>query len=563
LIGYDMNDQLKPTTKRGHMLTLKNGALDLVSIGKDNLRQVRRNYSTARLVEEIIRNREGQLTADSAIVVRTGHSNERAQEDIFIVNDSISEEKLCLGPQINQMQGSHYDTLISRLMSYLMNKSLYVQNCYAGDDQNDAFPIRIVTEKAWHSLVARHMYSPIYDQKNPEEYEPVFSVIHVPGFQSIPDFDGTGSQSAMIIHLDHKIVIVCGSCYAGTIRQAVATMIHYMVPEDILLMKCTTSMTPTGDIALFMGRERTGKTTLAMDSKSVFMGDYLHGWGPDGIVPFDNGVYPSILNTKADHSPEIHSCINSFGTILENVSIDLESRHIDLDDSDLTINTRACFPKKILPHPIQQKKLGHPRHFILVTCDATGVLPPLTRISPEQAILGFLSSYSASFLQANNGGIQVEQNFCFGALSPLCPPHTYAEKLRKKILDHDIACWIINTGWCGEQGNETNRFPIKYSRAAVRAVMSHALNNTDFAIDPIFRYRIPTVCPGIPKEMLNPRNQVDNNAEYELRANRLVADFINDFSKYEDQIPEDLKGLIMSQLPTEDLFGYNRMGFSM
>ena len=385
----------------------------------------------------------------------------------------------------------------------------------------------------------------------------------MPQFQSIPELDGTRSQSAVVINLSHKVVIVCGCSYAGNIIQAVSTMIHYLVPDNFFLMRGSSCMSTSGDVAIFLGRAGTGKTTLAADSQTIFIGDSLHAWFPKGLISYERGMYPNVLNTIPDDSPEIHACIQKFGTVLENVSIDMISRETRLSDSDLTLNPRACFHKTCLSNISSQEIFPHPKHLFLVTCDPLGVLPPIIRISPEQAILSFLSSYSAVFIQTEDRQVSLEQNFCFGALSPVYPPHIYSEKLRKLIVQHDIACWVINTGWSGNHFSESSRMPIKYSRAAVRAVMSGALDQMEFSVDPVFRYRIPNACPGIPREILNPRKQAKNEADYELRANRLVAEFIKDFSKYEDQIPEDIKGLIISLLPGGDQLDYQRIGFSM
>ena len=543
------------------MLKFKNGALDLVRIGKENLRQVKRNYCTAKLFEEIVRNREGQLSRDSAIVVRTGHSLEKNCDDIFIVNDHISEKIVDWGPKINTIDMICYETLINRLLSYILNKVLYVQNCHIGPDNQ--VPIRVITEKAWHNLFVRNMYFPIYHQEDPENYEPKFSVIHVPGFQSIPEIDGTNSQTAIIINMMHKVVILCGCCYAGNIRKAVLAMLNYVLPKDIFPLQCAASMSFSGDVSLFFGREAAGKTTLAIDSQSVFIGDHAHGWGPEGIFTFENGIYAHVFGIDSDNSSEINNCIHNFGAVLENVSIDLESRQIDLTDSDLTINTRASFPSDCLKNISPKKIHGHPKNIIFSSCDPLGVIPPVTLITPAQAILGFLSSYSAIFTRTLNGDIRPEMNFSFGKLSPVYPPHVYAEQLYKKIKDHNITCWVINTGWVGKPYGEIDRIPVEYSRSAVRAIMSGELKDVEFEKDAIFRYKIPKKCPGIPDKFLNPRNIAEDITEYELRANRLVTAFIKDFSRFEDQIPKELIGMIISLLPFEKRTDYNNLGFSM
>jgi phosphoenolpyruvate carboxykinase (ATP) len=545
------------------MLKFKNGALDFVTMGKENLRQVKRNYPKALLYEDIIRNREGQITHGGSIVIRTGHAQERSHKDRFIVKDQISEQKVCWGPRINELDLSNYKSFLTRLLSYMQNKIAYVQNCYVCDNTDYKIPIRIVTETAWHSLYSRNMFVPIYNQKNPEAFDPTFTVVHVPGFQSIPDVDGTNSSTAVIVNMTHKVVIICGSSYAGNIRQAVFTMLNYMIPEDVFPMRCAANISSDGDVSLFLGREGTGKTTLSINSQTQFIGDHAHGWNSDGIFNFENGVYAKVHGFDDTDSNEIAQCVKRFGTILENVTIDLDSRDIDFSDGDLTTNTRACFANKKLPNASPKKIYSHPKHLFLLTCDAFGVLPPIAKLSPEQAMFGFLSSFTTEFIKASSGEISPSFNVCFGDSSLTFPPHIYAERLRQKIKDHDVNCWLINTGWSGKKYDESDRFPVEYSRAAVESVIAGHLDDIEFETDPVFRYRIPTSCPGVPIELLNPRNHTDNIGEYELRANRLVSEFLKDFSQFEDQLPEDMRGIFKNIMPIEDQMDFGEFGFSM
>ena len=545
------------------MLKFKNGALDLVTMGKENLRQVKRNLTKARLYEEIIQNREGQITHGGALVVRTGHAQERSHEDRFIVKDQVSEKKVCWGPRINELEPSYYQTFINRLLSYMQNKNVYVQNCHVCENTDYQIPIRIVTETAWHSLFGRNMFFPIYNQKNPELFNPAFTVIHVPSFQSIPGVDGTKSQTAVIVNMTHKVVIICGSCYAGNIRQAVFTMINYLISDDVFPIRCSANISEQGNVSLFMGREGTGKTTLSIDSQSSFIGDHAHGWSESGIFNFENGIYAKVCEFDEKNCPEIGACIRKFGTVLENVSIHLDTRDIDLNDGDLTTNTRASFSNNKLPKTTKNAIMDHPKHLFLLTCDAFGVLPPIAKLSPEQAMFGFLSSFTTEFVKTMSAEVAPSFSVCFGDSSLTFPPHVYAQRLRDKIKKHDVNCWLINTGWSGKKYGESDRFPIKYSRAAVQSAIAGKLDDIEYDTDPVFRYRIPTSCPGIPKEMLNPRNHTDNIGEYELRANRLVAEFIKDFSQFEDQLPDDMKGLFKTILPIEDQMDFSNFGFSM
>jgi len=546
------------------MLKFKNGALDFVTMGKENLRQVKRNLPKARLYEEIIQNREGQITHGGAIVIRTGHAQERSYEDRFIVMDQVSEKKVCWGPRINELAVSNYESFLNRLMSYMQNKNVYVQNCYACGNSPYQIPIRIVTETAWHSLFARNMFLPIYDQKDPESYSPEFTVLHLPSFQSIPEVDGTRSRTAVIINMTHKVVIICGSCYCGNLRQAVFTMINYLLPEDVFPMRCAANVAANGNVSLFMGREGTGKTILNVDSQSEYIGDHAHGWNDTGIFNLENGVYAKVHNLDSAASPEINACVRKFGTVLENVSINLESRDIDLSDGDLTMNTRAGFSRNKLVNVTQKAMHDHPKNLFFTTCDTFGVFPPIAKLSPEQAMFAFLSSFNTEFVKtASTDDIKTSLNTCFAYSSLNTPPQVYASKLRERIKKHNVDCWLINTGWSGKKYDNSDRFPIQYTRAAVQAAANGKLAEVEFESDPVFRYRIPMECPGVPTELLNPRNHTDNIAEYELCANQLISELLKDFSQYEDQLPDDMKGIFKNILPFADYMNFSEFGFSM
>jgi len=546
------------------MIQLKGGVPDLVAIGKENLRNVYRNFPKPKLYEEIIRNKEGQIAYMGPIVVRTGHANERELDDRFIVKEPESEKNVCWGEKVSSISEEKYESLLLRLLSYLQNKEVYVQNCFTCYGSEYQTPIRIITETAWHSLYARNMYTPIYNQERPEEFDPSFSVIHIPGFQSIPEIDGTKTQAFVIIHIGHKLVVVGGTHYAGEIRQAVFTMLNYILPnKNLLPMRCSANMGDDGDVAIFLGRKGTGKTTLAIDESRQFIGDHIHGWGERGIFNFECGSYAKIFNISPKNEKAIFDSTRQFGTILENVSINFETRRIDLNDGGLTDNTRACFSDEILPFNAGKGIFNHPKNLFLLTIDAFGVLPPIAKLTPDQAVYAFLSSYSSELNKTENGIIEPSFNVCFGDSSLTFEPHVYAKIFHEKILNHKVKCWLVNTGWIGEPYGKVDQIKLSITRDIIRAAIKGKLDNVEFENDPLFKFDIPLTCPGVPTEMLNPRNIAKNKGEYEIRANRLASEFINDFTKFQEFMPGSMGDILSHVLTMDNDLNFDELGFSM
>jgi len=546
------------------MIRFKNGALDLVAIGRENLRNVHRNYPKPILYEEIINKREGQISNRGPIVVRTGHFKERTYEDRFIVKEPLGEAKVHWSEKVQPISEEHYNLLLYRLLAYMQNKEVYVQNCLTCPGTPYETPIRIITERAWHSLFARNMYMPILNQKDPQSFNPSFSVIHIPGFHAIPEMDGTRSNSFIIIHMTHKVAIIAGTCYAGDMRQAVFTMLNYILPHDkIFPMRCSSAMNKNGDVALFFGRENTGKTTLAIDSELVFIGDSAHGWTNEGIFNYEAGCYARVLNVSSEHEVELFELTRQFGTVLENVTINPETRRIDRTDASLTDNTRAAFSNQRLSHVAPKQIQPHPKHIFLVTCDAFGVLPPIARLTHDQAVYGFLSSYSSEFKRTESGQIVPTFNVCFGESSLTFPPSVYARQFSEKIKDHQVTCWLLNTGWIGEPYGKTDRISIDYSRTLVRAAISGQLNQSGFEVDPVFQFEIPLSCPNVPTQVLHPRQLAEDPGEYEVRANRLAMEFMKDFSQFENEMPDHMRAVFSQILHIDDQLNFETLGFSM
>ncbi|MCP4106003.1 MAG: phosphoenolpyruvate carboxykinase (ATP) [Desulfobacteraceae bacterium] len=557
------------------MLTNNEGVIDLVAIGQEHLRNVHRNLTTPRLYEEIIKNREGQIAHMGPVVVRTSHSTKRSHADRFIVAESDTEDKMCWSDRNNPISEQQFKNLYYRLMAYMQNKEAYVQYCHACNDPEHRVSIRFVTETAWHSLFVRNMFEPLRDTETlrllndshtTDQFKPEFSVVHIPGFQAVPEQDGTRSSAFVVIHLGQRLAVIGGTSYAGEIKQAVFTMLNYLFPtESVLPMRCSANMGQDGDVAIFIGRSGTGKTTLSVDPERRLVGDNRHGWSDKGIFSFERGCYAKVMNISSEDEPEIYDCTRKFGTILENVSVDLNTRNIDLDDERLTKNTRAAYPMTHVPNAICGKNCGHPRHLFLLTCDAFGVIPPIARLTPEQAIYGFLSNYTAQF-SPTEADVEPQAGFnvCFGASSFTLQPSVYAKLFMEKIKKHNLTCWIMNTGWNGEPYDRGERIKIAHSRALLRAAVSGSLEDMEYETDPVFLFEIPKKCPGVPDEMLNPRNVASDEGEYEVRANRLAREFMKDFSKFENEMPENMRTLLSEILSLDGSFDlFDEFSFSM
>lgn len=536
-------------------------------MGLKHLRRIRRNLTTPMLYEEIVKNREGQIAHLGSVVVRTGHDAEIPPEDRFIVKDSVSAEKVFWSEEKNELAENYFNTIFSRLLAYMHNKDAYVQDCLVGSVPEFQVPVRIVTETAWHSLFARNMFYQINDDNLLDSFSPAFTVIHVPGFHSIPEIDGTNSVSFVIISLAEKIVLIGGSAYAGEIRRAVFTMATHFMPESVFCMRCSANVGDDGDVAIFLGREETGKTTLAVDPARRLLGDHAHGWTDKGIFNLEWGGYAKILDIDSEKQPFIYDCTRKFGTLLENVSINLDNRRIDPSDRSLSANARAAYPITHIPNAIREGMFSHPKHLFLLTCDAFGVLPPIARLTPEQAIYAFLSAYTSKFKEMESGEVEAEVmfNVCFGDTALADPPFVVANNLLNRIVTHNITCWLVNTGWIGDPCMRTDRIPIETTRALVNCAISGGFADIPFETDPLFQFEIPTRSPdeSVSDSILNPREAASDKGEYEIRANRLVSEFMKDFEKFEENVPEEMRQTLSQIISVNDTFDVDTIGFNI
>ncbi|MFZ0451553.1 MAG: phosphoenolpyruvate carboxykinase (ATP) [Desulfatiglandaceae bacterium] len=529
------------------MFNYKNVRPDMEQLGFKNLATLYWNASTPILYEQIVRRREGNISHLGPVVVRTGHHMGRSPDDRFIVREKTSLDKIWWGPVNKGIEEHPFTNLFYRLQAYLQNKDVFIQDCYAGADQCYRIPIRVVTERAWHSMFARNMFIQITSKEEAEKHRPEFTVIDVPRFNAIPEVDGTYSEAFILIHLGKKLVLIGGTAYAGEIKKSVFTMLNYFYPkESVLPMHCSANVGDKEDSAIFFGLSGTGKTTLSADPDRWLIGDDEHGWSNEGVFNFEGGCYAKVIRLSKDAEPEIHECTRKFGTILENVTLDQNSRRLDLDDDSLTENTRAAYPISHIPSARKDGSAGHPKNVIMLTCDAFGVMPPVAKLTVEQAVYHFLSGYTAKVAGTEQGIEEPQATFsaCFGAPFMALPPGVYATLFLKKLKTHGAECWLVNTGWSGEPYGQAERIKIAYSRAIIRGILTGQLDQAEYERDSIFGFLVPKSCDGVPPEVLNPRASARDTAAYDERAGKLAADFKKNFKAFEKDTPSEVANIM-------------------
>ena len=519
------------------------GPVGLDALGIAEVDGVFWNMPAAALYEEAIRRGEGSMAFRGPLVINTGRHTGRAAEDKFVVQDEISKDHIWWGDVNRPIASERFDELQRRMCTYLQSKDIFVQDCWAGADVDYRVPIRIVTEYAWHSLFARNMFI----LTSPEEavrHQPEYTVIACPGFQAIPEVDETRSEVFILMNFSKKLILIGGTSYAGEIKKSIFTMMNYVLPfRNILPMHCSANYGPLEDTALFFGLSGTGKTTLSADSSRTLIGDDEHGWSDEGIFNFEGGCYAKMIHLSPEAEPEIHATAHRFGTVLENVVIDERTRRPNFDDESLTENTRGAYAIRSIANATTSGQGGHPHNVIFLTADAFGVLPPISKLSPEQAMYHFLSGYTAKVAGTEKGVTEPQATFsaCFGAPFLPLPPGRYAELLGQKIAQHQVDVWLVNTGWSGGPYGEGERMKIAYTRAMVNATLSGYLAAAPTKTDPFFGLRMPIRCPDVPNEILNPRNTWADKAAYDAQAKRLAAMFQENFRQFQDQVSDAVK----------------------
>jgi phosphoenolpyruvate carboxykinase (ATP) len=518
--------------------------VELSSVGITNPGSVHWNLSVAALYEEAIRRGEGVLSADGPIVCVTSPHTGRSPNDKFIVREDSSEAHVSWGKVNRPIEAAKFDALQARMMASLAGRDLFVQDCWAGADSSYRLPIRVITERAWHSLFARHMLIVEPSAEARLQHDPQFTVIDIPSFKADPAIDGTNSETFILLNFAKKLVLIGGTNYAGEIKKSVFTLMNYLLPlRDTMPMHCSANVGENGGVALFFGLSGTGKTTLSSDPHRQLIGDDEHGWSAHGVFNFEGGCYAKMIRLSKEAEPQIYATTQRFGTVLENVVMDPVTRQLDLDSDTLTENTRGAYPLTSIDNAVPSGLAGHPTNIVMLTADAFGVLPPIARLSPEAAMYHFLSGYTAKVAGTERGVTEPKATFstCFGAPFMVWDPNVYAKLLGERIEKHKAKVWLVNTGWTGGPYGVGTRMKISYTRAMINAALSGQLDAVGYHTDPIFNLEVPVSCPGVPREVLRPRNTWSDQAAYDAQAKKLAQMFVDNFKTFEATATAEVK----------------------
>ncbi len=511
--------------------------------GIHNVDVVHWNLATPQLYEEAIRRREGRIASFGQLVVRTGQYTGRSPKDKYVVREPSSEANIWWGSVNQPMEPERAQALRARMLSYLEGKELYVQDCFVGADPEFRMPVRLISEYAWHSLFGRNMFIRATKEQL-AEHVPEFTVIYVPNFSAIPKQDRTRSEVFIILDFANKQLLIGGTQYAGEMKKSVFTVLNYLLPlRGVLSMHSSANIGPKGDVAVFFGLSGTGKTTLSAESSRTLIGDDEHGWSDRGVFNYEGGCYAKTINLSREAEPDIYAASHRFGTVLENVGFDSATGEVDLDDDSLTENTRSAYPIDYIRNASPDGMGGHPQNVIMLTADASGVLPPIARLSREQAIYHFLSGYTSKLAGTERGVTEPSATFstCFGAPFVPLPPATYGKLLGEKLTRHKTDAWIINTGWSGGPYGVGQRMRIVHTRAMVHAILNGTLRDVPFETEPNFGLAIPTACPDVPQEVLNPRDTWADKEAYDREARKLAGEFKENFREFEDSVSPEVR----------------------
>ena len=500
------------------------------------------NLSTAELIEHAVRRGEGVLGNDGQLIVDTRPHTGRSPKDKFFVKEPSSEGHIDWGETNRPIEPELFDALWERVSTYLWEREVYSLDCYVGADERYRLPIRVITEFAWHNLFARDLF--IVPDELPKDFAPEFTVVDAALFQADPQRDGTNSSTFILVNFAKRMILIGGTKYAGEIKKSVFTLMNYLLPlREALPMHCSANMGAEGDVAIFFGLSGTGKTTLSADGHRPLIGDDEHGWSADGVFNFEGGCYAKVIRLSKKAEPEIYAASHRFGAVLENVVYDEQTRKLDLDSDEKTENTRSAYPIEFIPNVVPGSKGGHAKTIIMLTADAFGVLPPIAKLTREQAMYHFLSGYTAKVAGTERGVTEPQATFstCFGAPFMVHHPTVYSKLLGKRINEHGVECWLVNTGWSGGPYGVGKRMAIGYTRAMVNAAIEGELAGVEFETEPFFGLAIPLHVPGVPSEVLNPRNMWLDGASYDAQAKKLAGLFAKNFEKFEAHAADGVK----------------------
>lgn len=507
--------------------------------GLQNLRTVYWNLTPASIIEQIIARQEAALSETGAVIVHTGKHTGRSPQDKYIVRNKATENLVHWGKVNQPMEEEQFQVLFTKLRAYLQGRDVFVQDLMAGAHPDHQFPIRLITEKAWAALFAYNLFIRLSEDRL-VHHIPRLTVIHCPTFLADPIEDKTRTGTFVALNLEKQIVLIGGTSYAGEIKKSVFSVLNFALPAvDVLPMHCSANVDSTGDTALFFGLSGTGKTTLSSDANRDLIGDDEHGWSDSGVFNFEGGCYAKTIHLRPELEPLIWQAVHRFGAVLENVSFDPIHHHLDLDDDHLTENTRGAYPIHFIPNHVPSGYAGHPSNIFFLTADAFGVLPPIARLTNDQAEYYFLSGYTAKLAGTETGlGSEPQATFsaCFGAPFLPLPPTTYAGLLRRKITRHNVKVWLVNTGWTGGSFGTGQRIKLAYTRAMIRAALSGELANTVYHKEPFFGLEVPETCPGVPPEILDPAATWSDRSAYSRQASMLAGRFTANFQQFIDKV---------------------------
>ncbi len=499
------------------------------------VRNVYRNLPTAAIFEHTIRRGEAKMAHRGPLVVHTGARTGRSPKDKFITMEPSCAEQVWWANN-SPIEEERFDALLNRFEGYLQGRDVYLQDCYVGADPDYRIPLQVITELSWQNQFVRNLFL------RRTTTEDAFTIISLPNFRAIPEIDGTNSTAFVVINFKKRMVLIAGTHYAGEIKKSAFTIMNYLMPQrGVFPMHCSANIGKDGSSAILFGLSGTGKTTLSADPDRLLIGDDEHGWSDNGVFNFEGGCYAKVIRLDPEAEPDIYRATRRFGTVLENVVLNDTTRQLDLDDDSITENTRAAYPITYIKNIERSGMGGHPKNILMLTADAFGVLPPISKLTPEQAMYHFVSGYTAKVAGTESGlGKEPQATFstCFGAPFMVLHPTVYADLLRKRMEEHKADCWLVNTGWTGGSYGIGRRMKIQHTRAMVRAALNGILAEVPMERHELFNLDVPTVCPGVPENVLNPRNTWADKAAYDKQARYLAKLFKKNFEQFSGEMGE-------------------------
>ncbi len=497
------------------------------------------NAETAALYEHAVRRGEAMIAAGGPLVADTGKFTGRSPKDKFIVRDALTEDAIDWGAVNQPLEPHHFGRLQEEMFDAAAERQLFVQELYAGTDPDAQIPVRVVTERAWHSLFVRNLFV-----REGVATADGWTVLDLPTFKASPDLHGTRSSTAIAVDYTKRLVLIANTGYAGEMKKSIFGALNFTLPRrGILPMHCSANVGPAGDVALFFGLSGTGKTTLSADPHRTLVGDDEHGWSDAGVFNFEGGCYAKAIRLSAEAEPEIHAASTRFGAVLENVVVDPVTREIDFDADAMTENTRSAYPLSFIPNASESGRAGHPDAVVFLTADAFGVLPPIARLDTAQAMYHFLSGYTAKVAGTERGVTEPQATFstCFGAPFMPLPPGRYAELLGERLARHGARVWLVNTGWTGGRAGVGHRMKLRHTRAMIDAALGGGLDGVAMRRDERFGFEVPTEIAGVPSDVLDPRSTWSDPAAYDAQAAELATMFEENFRRFEAQVGDDVR----------------------